>query len=207
LKSIVLLFTLTLFIGACAAEERAADNTAAVEPAPSDTFASDALTPGELATAGGDVATTTPYDAQFIDTMSAHHQMGIHMNQMQIDRGSDPKLKEMLRRSNQMMRKDIQEMKSWRDRWHTNVPVAENRQLPGGETMNMDMEHMRGMSGEALDRMIADMMSTHHQGAISMARDALQRAERPELKQKAQQIIDDQQKEIEELRKWREARQ
>lgn len=200
-------FTIALFIlSGCTAEEAATTDTAAVEPLPSDTAAADAIPPtdtsSQSATTAG-AAADAPYDAQFIDTMSAHHRMGRQMNQMQIDRGSDARLKAILRKSNDDMEKDLQEMKSWRDQWHPNVPVVENHRLPGGESMNMDMAHLQSMSGADLDQMVADMMITHHEGALSMSRDALQRAQRPELKEKAQQIIDGQTKEIEELRAWK----
>lgn len=192
-----------ILLSGCTAEEAATTDTSAVEPLPSDTSAADAIPPTGTAAAPDFAAATAPYDAQFIDTMSAHHRMGIQMNQMQIAKGADRKLKEMLRKGNTDMQTDIQEMQSWRGQWHPNVPGAENRALPGGESMNMDMAHMQSMSGAALDQMTVDMMITHHEGAIAMARDALAKTQRQELKEKAQHIIDAQQKEIEELREWK----
>ena len=45
-------------------------------------------------------------------------------------------------------------------------------------------------------------MIPHHQGAIDMAKVALQHAKDPETKRMAQKIIDDQQKEIVEMQEW-----
>jgi len=45
-------------------------------------------------------------------------------------------------------------------------------------------------------------MIPHHQGAIDMAKVALQHAKEPETKRMAQKIIDDQQKEIAEMQDW-----
>src|SRR4051812_19011042 len=45
-------------------------------------------------------------------------------------------------------------------------------------------------------------MIPHHQGAIDMAKVALQHAKDPETKRMAQKIIDDQQKEIAEMQDW-----
>jgi uncharacterized protein (DUF305 family) len=42
------------------------------------------------------------------------------------------------------------------------------------------------------------------QGAINMAKNAQQNATRPELKQMAQQIATDRQKEMEQMRTWRD---
>jgi uncharacterized protein (DUF305 family) len=62
---------------------------------------------------------------------------------------------------------------------------------------NMSMK----MTGNA-DRDFAMMMIPHHQGAIDMAKAELQHGDDPELKKMAQKIIDDQQKEIAELKAW-----
>lgn len=44
-----------------------------------------------------------------------------------------------------------------------------------------------------------------HESAIAMAKDALSKAQHAELKTKAQQVIDTQQKEIDQLKAWRDA--
>ena len=54
------------------------------------------------------------------------------------------------------------------------------------------------------DQMFIDMMVPHHQAAIEMALLAQEKAEHPELKQMAAQIIADQKNEIEQLKTWRQ---
>jgi uncharacterized protein (DUF305 family) len=53
------------------------------------------------------------------------------------------------------------------------------------------------------DARFIDSMIVHHQGAIDMAAQALQRAERPELKTLAENVISAQTAEIAQLREWR----
>jgi uncharacterized protein (DUF305 family) len=60
-----------------------------------------------------------------------------------------------------------------------------------------------GRGGE-YDRRYLDMMMRMDQGAINMAKNAQQNATRPELKQMAQQIATDRQKEMEQMRTWRD---
>lgn len=65
---------------------------------------------------------------------------------------------------------------------------------------------MAGMEMPAeFDLMFLDMMLAHHQGAVAMAEVTIERAEHPEVRDLAQQIIDAQQAEIEQLRAWRDA--
>ncbi|MDQ3005311.1 MAG: DUF305 domain-containing protein [Chloroflexota bacterium] len=52
--------------------------------------------------------------------------------------------------------------------------------------------------------MFIDMMVPHHHSAIEMAQVAQTRAEHPEIKEMASQIIDDQQKEIDQIKAWRQ---
>lgn len=88
----------------------------------------------------------------------------------------------------------------------------------GSDTgMNMDMsgnmmDHMKqcqsmmkenlGKADQNYDERFIDMMISHHQGAINMAKDALQKAQHPEIKQLSQKVIDAQQKEIVQLKTW-----
>jgi uncharacterized protein (DUF305 family) len=59
-------------------------------------------------------------------------------------------------------------------------------------------------SAEAsFDRQFIDMMVPHHQGAVEMAKIAQQRAEHPEIKQMAEAIIRDQEREIMQMTNWR----
>ncbi len=59
-------------------------------------------------------------------------------------------------------------------------------------------------NGEYSDERFIDAMAPHHQGAVEMAEVALVRAEHPELRQLAQNIIADQSAEIERLRAIKE---
>ncbi|MDQ2941447.1 MAG: DUF305 domain-containing protein [Chloroflexota bacterium] len=66
-----------------------------------------------------------------------------------------------------------------------------------------------GCSGNAgqdasIDRDFIDMMVPHHESAIAMAEIAQDRAEHPELRQMADEIIGAQSAEIAQLKKWRQ---
>lgn len=55
------------------------------------------------------------------------------------------------------------------------------------------------------DAEFIDSMIVHHQGAVSMANDALKNAERPEIKKLSEEIIKAQEAEIKQMQDWRKA--
>lgn len=145
------------------------------------------------------------YDLQFIDTMIKHHQMAVMMGEAAIQKGADAKVKEFGRKVVEDQKKDIARLAVWRQQWYPNAADAHTMQLPGAASMNMDMGHMQTSSGHDFDMMFVDMMIPHHRGALEMSRDALQKAQRQELKEFAQETIDKQEKEIAELEAWKKS--
>ena len=84
--------------------------------------------------------------------------------------------------------------------------AAVGQDKPGTQALmnSMDsmMSHMKmAMTGDT-DKDFAMMMAPHHQGAIDMAKVALQYGKDPWIKQLAQNIIDAQTKEIADMTKW-----
>ena len=69
----------------------------------------------------------------------------------------------------------------------------------GGMMSTQQMTNLGAANGPAFDRMWLQMMVTHHQGAVAMARDTLTQGTNPEARQLAQAIIDSQSKEIAEM--------
>ncbi len=73
------------------------------------------------------------------------------------------------------------------------------------EHMGHSMEHGAMSAGAPFDAMFIDSMIVHHEGAITMANQALSEAQRPEIKQLARAIIEAQQREIAQMKQWRAA--
>ena len=81
---------------------------------------------------------------------------------------------------------------------------------PGGMDMSMMMDMEQEIAEfcattEGFDLAFIDAMVPHHQRAVMMAQVATMRAEHPELQALAQTMIDDQQREIEQMQAWRAA--
>lgn len=150
-------------------------------------------------------SSAAPYDLQFFDTMSKHHHEAIDMAKMGQGKIEHARLKELAIRIPTDQQEEIDQMKAWRDQWYPNAPAAENMQMTGmSGGMNMDMSSMQSMkAGHDFDAVFIDMMIPHHQSAIQMWQDALTKAEHSEVKTLAQQIIDKQKSEVEQMKQWK----
>ncbi len=149
-----------------------------------------------------------PYDLRFIDEMTMHHQGAIVSAEMMIGDSERPELRDLARRIQEGQRRQIERMRAWREAWYPDAPAPAMDMGPMADMMEMMGGGMMDgmMGGEGADRMFLRMMIPHHQLAVDMAEDALDRAEHEELKGFAREIIREQSAEIAEmegyLRDW-----
>ncbi|MBN2465541.1 DUF305 domain-containing protein [candidate division WOR-3 bacterium] len=147
-----------------------------------------------------------PYDLQFIDAMVAHHQAAVDMSLPADINAMRPELREFARKVVESQSREVEMMKGWRGQWYAGRPLTPTMMaMPGmtGSMRGMDSRHMLTLRGAEYDHMYLDMMVPHHEGAIVMAREALARAEHPEIKALAQAIVDAQQAEIAMMNRWK----
>jgi uncharacterized protein (DUF305 family) len=145
-------------------------------------------------------AQTEEFDLRLIDMMIAHHQEAVDMVKEVAQRGTHAELKDLAQKMGRDQADEIRVMRSWRDAWYKGAAETPHGGMPGmhghapaqtpAPTGNFDVDWM--------DRMIP-----HHQDAITMAREALQKSRRPEIKRLAEQIIQTQQAEIDQMRQWK----
>jgi uncharacterized protein (DUF305 family) len=153
-------------------------------------------------------AASQPYDLQFLDTMSAHHQSAIDMAKMVDSKSNNAELKAFAAKIIADQNKEIAQMKDWREKWYAGKPMAMNMEMPGmNDSMKMmmggEMKKMEAATGKDFDIHFLDMMTPHHQGATTMAKEALTKAEHPEIKTLANQIIKAQEAEIKMMADWK----
>ena len=154
-------------------------------------------------------AAAAPFDLQFIDTMTHHHEGAIMMAQMVLKKSQNEELKKFAQKIINDQTAENQQMKGWREKWFTDKPPAKNMEMPGmkdsmKEPMIGDhMKKMEAMSGKEFDLHFLDMMIPHHEGAVKMAKDAQAKAEHAEIKTLAGQIIKAQESEIKMMNEWK----
>jgi len=167
-----------------------------------------------LAACGGDdgdagtsaTPTGAAFDRAFIDAMVPHHESAIAMARAAKDAGlSQPGLVAVAADILATQQSEIDQMKDWRGEWFGSRAIDPNGATAlglSGSEMGMGMEHDADAlrSSGDVDADFAQMMITHHQGALLMARLADDRAEHDQLKELAERIISAQEREIEIMR-------
>jgi uncharacterized protein (DUF305 family) len=147
-----------------------------------------------------------PYDLRFIDAMVAHHQGAVDMAMLADSNALHPELKEFARRIVADQTEEIGLMKQWRDQWFPDSPQVPNAMSMPGMAASMkgvSADRLRALHGADFDWAFVEMMVAHHEGGITMAKDALAKAEHLEIKQLAQKVIDIQGPEIEMMHRWK----
>ena len=151
-----------------------------------------------------------PYDLHFIDMMIMHHQEGIEMAQLAQTKAVKANVKAFATKAAAEQQKDIEELQAHRNHWYAGKPIMDHgmmqsmmQNMHGG--MKMDMEDtrrkLRASQGSAFDRLFLETMIHHHQMAIEMGKEAIAKAEHPELREFARKAVAKQQAEITEMNK------
>ncbi|AUT00212.1 DUF305 domain-containing protein [Nostoc sp. CENA543] len=152
------------------------------------------------------------YDLRFIDAMIPHHQGALNMANVAKQKSTRPEIKQLADEIIKAQTQEINQMKQWRKTWYPkadNQPMAYDAKM--GHMMPMSSEQMQSMMmdvnlGEAdaeFDLRFINAMIPHHEAAVVMAKDALQKSQRPEIKNLAQAIIKGQNTEINQMQQWR----
>lgn len=149
-------------------------------------------------------AAAADYDLQFIDTMILHHQGAVDMAKILPEKAQHSDIKKLGVVIIAAQEREIGEMKAWREKWFAGKPAAINMDLSGMNVSmaGMDMRKLGSLSGNAFDLEFIRQMIPHHEGAIAMAQEALKRSQKDEVKTLAKSIINEQQGEIDEMKRW-----
>ncbi len=154
------------------------------------------------------------YDLRFIDGMTPHHQGAVDMAKEALSKSKRPEIKKLAQDIIAAQNIEINELKQWRKAWYPkadSTPMAYSSQM--GHMMAMSQQQMQdmmmkgdlGAADAQFDLRFINAMIPHHEGAVTMAQDALKKTKRPEIKKLSQEIITSQQKEIEQMKQWKQA--
>jgi uncharacterized protein (DUF305 family) len=142
-------------------------------------------------------------DRAFIDAMVPHHQGAVEMAEVALKNAGHEEIIDLSRNIISSQQAEIEELKSIKQEEFgtSNVPMDMSQEQTRGMGM-MDLQEMANR--EPFDKAFIDAMIPHHQSAIEMAQVAREKSEIPEIEELAEGIISAQQKEIEQMTRWRQ---
>ncbi|MGI5218218.1 DUF305 domain-containing protein [Nocardia sp. CA-290969] len=143
-------------------------------------------------------------DIRFAQEMIPHHRQAVEMAALVPSHSTDPRIVDLAARIQQAQDPEITAMTGWLQAWGAPVPEdtghsgMDHGSMPGMMTAE-DMAELEAARGAEFDRLWLTMMIAHHEGAVQMARTELAEGSDPQARTMAQQIIDAQQAEIQQM--------
>jgi uncharacterized protein (DUF305 family) len=152
------------------------------------------------AEASASAADVTMADQMFVTMMIPHHEQAIEMADILLAKeGVDPRVVAIAERIKSAQGPEIELMEGWLEDWGV-AQGSGGMDHGDGMMTEADMSALREADGATAGRLFLEQMVVHHQGAVEMAEAALEAAEDPEVRALAEQVIEDQNAEITEMR-------
>ena len=143
-------------------------------------------------------------DERFIDAMVPHHEGAVEMAEVALKNAEHPEIRQLAENIVSTQRAEIKELKS----------IKKEEFGSAGVPMKMDSEQMQSMGmmvnpqeladKKPFDKAFIDNMIPHHKSAIEMAQVAQDKSQNPRIKELADNIVSAQEKEISQMKDWRE---
>lgn len=146
------------------------------------------------------------FDRNFIANMIAHHDGAVDMAEMALDSAKHSELKTMANEIISAQNQEKAQMLQWQKDWGYPSTSAEDMQDHSAmgmmDSVGSMTAELEGKTGDDFDKTFLSLMIEHHESAVAMAKSGPTNAQRQELKDLTQAIIDAQSKEINQMRQW-----
>ena len=164
-------------------------------------------TPQVTATGSPATGAHNAADVTFAEDMIPHHLSAIQMAELARTRASNPTVKALAAAISAAQEPEVTTLAGWLAGWGQPVPGASTGAGTSGDTSGMagmmspaQMTGLADATGPAFDRMWTQMMTTHHQDAVTMARTELADGANPQARALARSIITSQTAQITQMR-------
>lgn len=143
-------------------------------------------------------------DEMFAAMMIEHHQQAIEMSDILLAKSEvSPEVAALAQRIKDAQGPEIDRMNAWLEAWGAEPNTADSAGgMHHGDGMmsEEDMQALEAADGPSASKLFLEQMIAHHEGAVEMAESQLADGENSDALELAQQIIDAQTVEIEEMR-------
>ncbi|GAA5044079.1 uncharacterized protein (DUF305 family) [Thermocatellispora tengchongensis] len=146
------------------------------------------LQPSEAATAIP-TPTANAADVLFMQNMIVHHRQALDMSLLAPSRAASDGVRRFADRIKDTQGPEINLMTSWLREQGQKVPDhhAAHAGMPGMATPEQ-LDRLKAATGEEFDQLYVQLMIAHHQGAITMAREVLERGSHVRVLELAEDI-------------------
>ena len=156
------------------------------------------MAPSEMLMEGGEYS-----DERFVDAMVPHHQGAIDMAEVALENAEHLELLQLAENVISTQQAEIEQLRSIKEQEFGTSEVP--TQMSPEEMEMMGMEDPAELANQRpFDEAFINAMIPHHESAIEMAQVALAESDNPAVRDLAGRIVDDQTREIEQMRGWLE---
>ena len=143
-------------------------------------------------------------DKAFINAMVPHHQGAIEMAEVALENAEHDEIRELSRNIVSTQQSEIGELKAIKTEEFgtSDVPMEMSSGQMRGMGVMMDPQSLANK--EPFDEAFIEAMIPHHRSAVEMAKVANRESENPRIKDLAKNIVSAQEREIAQMKGWRE---
>ncbi|MGW0476531.1 DUF305 domain-containing protein [Streptomyces coeruleorubidus] len=140
-------------------------------------------------------------DVSYARMMIEHHAQALVMTELAPARAESAKVKRIAARIAAAQKPEIEAMKGWLKSYGKPLKAErhEHATMPGMATA-AQLNKLRAADGRAFDQLFLTLMTTHHQGAITMATDVKGQGNNIRVEEMADEVIAQQTSEISRMR-------
>ncbi|MGW0939130.1 DUF305 domain-containing protein [Streptomyces sp. NPDC002666] len=158
------------------------------------------LSPSEAVKEAG-VDTPNSADIRYVQLMIQHHAQALELTGLVPTRSRSATVKRLAERITAAQQPEIGAMEGWLSRHGLSGQSGKHDHgaMPGMATATQ-LEQLRAAKGTAFDQLFLKLMITHHQGAVTMATDALSEGNNVQVEEMAGDVVAQQTTEINRMR-------
>ncbi|MFJ1901052.1 DUF305 domain-containing protein [Streptomyces sp. NPDC088115] len=159
------------------------------------------LSASQAAKAAAGVDTPNSTDVRYVRMMIEHHAQALVLTRLVPARSGSAAVKRVAERITAAQQPEIGAMKGWLSRnGRTEQADGHDHGTMPGMATDAQLDQLRAAKGRAFDRLFLKLMITHHQGAVTMATEALSEGNNIQVEEMADDVVAQQTAEISRMR-------